>query len=349
MTVHHLECGRSLSAGLARPHPMQATRTIAIERGRRWRVELAVAAVALLLFAWAAQGVDWRRLGAILAGVDMGWLAIAAAGTFLSILIRAVRWRLLVAAPLIPVFSATLAGQLANAYLPARAGDVLRSLLLGRAIGRPGGYVLGTTLAERVWDVVVILCLGALVVPRVPAAPGWLDAALAGLAVAASAAICVIWLLPRSTRIVDTVLRRWPRGEAWRPHLIRMLRQFAVGSRRLRTFRRAFLFAFLSVACWALDAAVLATVATALDLRLTPTGALLLVVSLALASAAPSTPGYIGVYQAVAVTVLVPLGFDRGEALAVILVYQAQIYAVVTLFGALGLARLRERRAAAVL
>ena len=59
-----------------------------------------------------------------------------------------------------------------------------------------------------------------------------------------------------------------------------------------------------------------------------------------LSSAIPSTPGYVGIYQFVAVAVLVPFGFPRVDALAYSLVLQIMNYAVVTFWGLLGLWRI---------
>ena len=66
----------------------------------------------------------------------------------------------------------------------------------------------------------------------------------------------------------------------------------------------------------------------------------LLIVALALASVAPSTPGYVGIFQFVAVSVLAPFAVTQSEALALILLFQGVVYAVVTPFGLVGLARL---------
>ena len=55
----------------------------------------------------------------------------------------------------------------------------------------------------------------------------------------------------------------------------------------------------------------------------------------------PSTPRYIGVYQFAAVTVLMPFGISRDEAVAYILVAQAVAYAVVLVFGLPGLYQFR--------
>lgn len=52
-------------------------------------------------------------------------------------------------------------------------------------------------------------------------------------------------------------------------------------------------------------------------------------------SAAPSTPGYVGVYQFVAGTVLVPFGLSRDAALVYILAFQTITYGVVLFRGQL--------------
>jgi hypothetical protein len=67
-----------------------------------------------------------------------------------------------------------------------------------------------------------------------------------------------------------------------------------------------------------------------------------LLAALGLSSALPSTPGYVGVYQFVAVSVLTPFGFTQSQALVFILAYQAVNYAVICVWGLLGLWRLRR-------
>ena len=61
--------------------------------------------------------------------------------------------------------------------------------------------------------------------------------------------------------------------------------------------------------------------------------AILLLTGLGLGSALPSTPGYVGIYQFVAVTVLGPMGIAKSQALAFILVVQAYGYIGTLLLG----------------
>jgi len=71
----------------------------------------------------------------------------------------------------------------------------------------------------------------------------------------------------------------------------------------------------------------------ALNLTLPLKGALLLLTALGLESALPSTPGYVGIYQFVAVTVLAPFHFSRSEALVYIITFQIVNYAVLIVMG----------------
>jgi hypothetical protein len=73
--------------------------------------------------------------------------------------------------------------------------------------------------------------------------------------------------------------------------------------------------------------------AHALGLTLSFPMAILLLTGLGLGSALPSTPGYVGIYQFVAVTVLGPLGIPKSGALAFILMMQAYGYAATLLLG----------------
>ena len=74
--------------------------------------------------------------------------------------------------------------------------------------------------------------------------------------------------------------------------------------------------------------------------------ALVLLAALGLSSAIPSTPGYVGVYQFVAVSVLVPYGFSRADAIAYMLISQVLNYLVVSFWGLLGLWQIRRRSGA---
>jgi uncharacterized membrane protein YbhN (UPF0104 family) len=90
---------------------------------------------------------------------------------------------------------------------------------------------------------------------------------------------------------------------------------------------------------WTLDAASTMVAANTVGLRMAVAAAFLLIAGLG--SALPSTPGYVGIYQFVAVSVLGPFGFSRTSAIAYILLAQALLWLVVGFWGMIGLSRHR--------
>jgi hypothetical protein len=119
------------------------------------------------------------------------------------------------------------------------------------------------------------------------------------------------------------------------------------GLRGMRAFHHAGRlsgFLGLTMIIWCLDAAGTVVTGSALSLRIPMSVAFLLMAGLGLGSALPSTPGYVGIYQFVAVTVLMPFGFSRAHAVAFILVIQALGYIVNGFWGSIGLLRYRRTR-----
>jgi uncharacterized membrane protein YbhN (UPF0104 family) len=118
------------------------------------------------------------------------------------------------------------------------------------------------------------------------------------------------------------------------------------GVRAFHDIRRLSGFLGLTVLIWSLEATATVTVGAALGLQIPMSVALLLIAGLGLGSALPSAPGYVGIYQFVAVTVLTPFGFSRTDAIAYILVAQVLSYGIIGFWGSLGLWRYRKARTA---
>jgi hypothetical protein len=76
---------------------------------------------------------------------------------------------------------------------------------------------------------------------------------------------------------------------------------------------------------------------------LTLAQSLLLLIALGLSSAVPSAPGYVGVYQFVAVTVLALFGYSQSQALAYNIVTQVSGMFLILLWGLAGLWQLGMR------
>ncbi|HET7696963.1 MAG TPA: lysylphosphatidylglycerol synthase transmembrane domain-containing protein [Vicinamibacterales bacterium] len=324
-------------------------------RVRTITVGIAVALAAVLLY-FSLRGIQWREVGRIVAGASAPRLALVLGIASLALLLRAVRWHVLLKRPpedghrplAVPaVFWATAAGYFGNNFLPARAGELVRTMMISARSGLELPYVLATALSERVSDAVVLVLIAATVLLTMPAPPGWLAGAIRPFGAAALIAAAAIALLPLFAAPLQSAVRGIPLPERFRTALSSALENALHGMRALHDPRRLVPFAALTAVIWTLDAAGVVVGASALGLDAPFPIAFLLIAALGLSSALPSTPGYVGIYQFVAVSVLTPFGFSRNDAIAYILVAQALNYAVIGFWGAIGLLRYRRERSTA--
>ncbi len=309
-----------------------------LKRLALWSVILLVSAGALYL---ACHKVDGHELLRDLRKAHGWYLAAGCAVATLSYLVRGVRWRILLSAErklkFSTVFWASLVGYLGNSYLPARAGEVMRSVMLGQQAGISAGYVLATALTERILDAVVLVGICLVAVWSMAGLPPWFLPAALLLGATALVALVVLYVGLRYRHLFLALLRRLPLPAAFHTRAATLLDQFALGARAIHHRERAIQFAALTLVIWTLDGVSTIIGAHALELTLTFPQALLLLAALGISSTIPSTPGALGIFQLVAETILMPFGFSRSAALAYILVSQACSYLVVTCWGGLGL------------
>lgn len=130
--------------------------------------------VSIALLALLFRSVDPAELIRAFRGIQGIWLVPAVVFTFLSYLMRAVRWKYLLS-PLkqtsFPnLVSATLIGYMANNLLPARLGELVRAYVLGEQEGIGTGAVVATLVIDRLADgfTVLLLLVTAVFTLRLP-------------------------------------------------------------------------------------------------------------------------------------------------------------------------------------
>ena len=271
----------------------------------------------------------------------------AAALSCLALFLRSFRWRVLLSAQgkvsIAQAFWATAAGYLGNNVLPARAGEVIRSLMISASSGMSRTFVLTTALSERLVDAIALITISAVVLLIVPLQAGWMMKAARPFAVLGLGGVAAIALLPMFEKFWFRVLDALPVPQRLRGAVEGILRQVLQGIRSFHDAGRLASFLVWTAVIWLLDALVTVTLARSLSIAIPLPVAFLLVAGLGLGSALPSTPGYVGVYQFVAVRILTPFGLTNSQAIAYIFLFQAMNYAVILFWGLLGLA---QRRAA---
>ncbi len=313
----------------------------------RWSLAVAVVVSGLFLFL-AVRGVDWDELLAMAAHLRLAPFAVAIPLLASSYVLRGLRWALLLGreAPVerrVAVW-ASLIGYLANGYLPARAGEPIRAMMVSRHSAVSVSGALATALTERLVDAAILTTIAITAVANAPSLPEWLRAGAWTMAAFAGTGLLGLFVAPRFQPLADRIVRRLPLSPSWSERISRWVHQFLDGLRALYSVKTALPFLALTTLVWVIDANVAMIAARAVELRISFFQTLALLSALGLATAAPSTPGYLGIYQFVAVSVLEPFGAARSQALVFIVAFQATVYVVVTVGGGLGLWALSARR-----
>ncbi|MBI4874726.1 MAG: flippase-like domain-containing protein [Acidobacteria bacterium] len=318
---------------------------IQIRFDRKTWISLAVAMPLAAALLWLAlRNIDLAEVWEKLKSARGGWFAVAVAAQAVALVLRAIRWRALLnaegALSLGTVFSAMSAGYLGNNIFPARMGELIRTAAVSWSGSLSLGYVFATAMTERLIDAAALLVVASTALSAAAGMPEWLRGAARGLALVSGAGILAIIALPRLEMLFLRLLRRVPLGKRAEG----LASQFVLGLRALHNPARAFQFLGLTAIIWPLDGFMALVVGWSLEVQLGFPRAMLLIAALGLSSAIPSTPGYVGVYQFAAVTVLSPLGVAKADALAVVLLVQAAIYLVMTVAGLAGIAALNRLR-----
>ncbi len=319
---------------------------------RRWRpspktisITIALLITAVLLYI-SVRGIEWSQVWRTVSGAKLPYLGLGLALGSGTLFLRALRWRILLTAEgpigVKAVFSATAAGYFGNNFLPARAGELVRTFMVSSRSGLNNAFVLATAISERIADAVALVTISSIVLLTLPDPPGWLAHAAKPVAMLGLAAILVIIVLPRLESILQRILDRVPAPVAVRIKLKEILEQALRGMRTFHNLKRLLRFGGLTIVIWCADGFGMVLAGWALGLPISLPIAFLLIGGMGLGSAMPSAPGYIGVYQFVGVTVLTPFGIDRADAVAFILVAEVLQYLVVGCWGALGIIQYRR-------
>ncbi|HEX6694869.1 MAG TPA: lysylphosphatidylglycerol synthase transmembrane domain-containing protein [Longimicrobiales bacterium] len=318
-------------------------------KGRRGRLLDWKAALGILISAAALYYVfKDQDLGALLHEVRSAnpfylfWATFAATFVFW---IRAWRWKAL----LDPVregtsfnsrFAATTIGFMGNNVFPARVGEFMRVIALAKAEKIPIVTSATSIVLERMFDAftVIALLFLSMVLPGLPdtavgAGYAWKAVLLGAAITALLVVLCVLVIWPRTAVYVAEQMVRPLPARARRP-IIDALEAFLLGASALRNPRVVMRAGLWSIVLWLVNAAGFWIAFHAFDLPLSFTAALFFQGALVVGVAAPSAPGFFGVYEFFASLVLVGMwGADPTKTNAFAASYHLAGFIPVTLIG----------------
>lgn len=310
----------------------------------------------------AFRNVPVDQLLSYLVTIDYWWILPTVLIVALTFVIRALRWKIILKEicdiSFWQAFHPTMIGFMMNCVLPGRVGELARPVLLKQKRGVPMTTGLSTIAAERIFDLISLIALFALVFSTVSGRIGMegtyfgvrldgqtLESIATGMIRLSLVLIVFIALLTISTsrngikQIID-IIGRWISGrmpglKRQTDHLFNMLQSiidhFAVGLSLVRNPLQLVYCAGLTVVIWALTAVsylIFALGCPGITLSLWEFTTVMVIICFVIAM--PSVPGFWGLWEAGGVFALSIFGVAEKDALGFTLVNHAsQIFPVI--------------------
>ena len=331
----------------------------------RGKVVASVAlAVALLVFFLAR--VDLHDVARRIAQVAPIPFLLSLACALTAIPLRAWRWQVLLRpvgeVDFGPTFAATCIGFAASTVLPARAGEVVRPVVLARRTRVPLSACVASVLFERVFDLTTVLALFLVygLWPGLhPAFSGHAAAvfsSMRALALVSGAGAAVFFAIAfvatgrrQGARKLVSRMTRWLPARFRKP-AEDAFSSFLDGMRPVRHGPTLAATALLSVLLWTIVCGQVAFLFRAFRLPLAPAASILIVVATLIGLAIPTPGGVGGFHKLCQVALTLFYGIDVDAATGLAIVYWFIAFTPVTVLGfwlfAAGPRRKRESLAA---
>jgi uncharacterized membrane protein YbhN (UPF0104 family) len=295
------------------------------------------------LFLWlAVRDVDLGAVWDALTAAQVSYVVLALVAIAAVYIGQAARWRQIARTPWIstPRFAEmVVSGVAVNNVLPGRLGDVLRARWLQVDAGIPGGRALATVFVDRIFDVFALVAFLVVSLPFVTSAEWLTRIAVGGLVLLGTLGLVLIAARVYTRRRSRDRLRR-------RGIVRRLVRDTVEGLAAPPGPRQGAALVVLSLATWSMWALAAWLVARSLGIELSPVEALFVTSVVNLGVAIPSSPGFIGTYQWLAVSALTLIEVGANEALAFSILMHAVWYVPTLVVGGILLIRHALSRAA---
>jgi uncharacterized protein (TIRG00374 family) len=318
---------------------------------KKWQFWLGV--LISILFIWLAlRGLRLNEFWGAVRNANYWWLIPGVGVYFVGMWVRAWRWHYLLKPikeiPTRTMFPITTIGYMGNNIYPARAGEVLRAVILKRKEGVPVSASLATIIVERIFDGVVMLAFVFVNLPelaRLTSSSGFIgniqQVAVIGTGVflGALAVFLLAAMFPQVTARVGLWMIERFTPQRLHTKIIGIMNKFLDGLASLRSPLNVLMVFFTSVIIWLLETAKYWFVMHAFSFSVSFFALMLMNGIVNLATTIPSAPGYIGTFDAPGIAVLTAYGVDQANAAGYTLTLHVALWLPITLLGAYYLAR----------
>lgn len=278
----------------------------------------------------------WRSLK----GAAYGWLVPGVVVYFFAVWARTWRWHYMLRpikfVALGRLFPVVAIGYMGNNVYPARAGELIRAYVLKRKEGVSISASLATIIVERIFDGVIMLLFVFTSLPFT-SLPLWLHRVVLFGSLLFFGALGFFFMMAsspdRSQRLAEWFIERLLPGR-FQKAARGFLGRFLEGLHCLRSGQDVLMIFFTSLVIWLAETVKYWFVMHGFGFSV-PFYVLMLMNGVVnLATTIPSSPGYVGTFDAPGIRILEAFGVDYDLASAYTLVLHAALWFPITLLGA---------------
>lgn len=322
---------------------------------KSWKFWFGLIISALSLYL-VLRKIDYAQLWSELSSANYWWILPGVGVYFIGLWVRAWRWHYLLrplkVIPTRTMFPIVTIGYAGNNIFPARAGEVVRAVILKRKEGVPFSASFATIIVERVFDGIVMLAfvfvnlseLGRL--SNVSIEIGGLGLGVQDVAVwgsvaffGALATFLAAAMFPAVTERILTALVTRFIPERIQPKVLDVAKRFLGGLESLRSPFDALMVFFTSVIIWLLETVKYWFVMHAFGFTVSFFALMLMNGVVNLMTTIPSAPGYLGTFDLPGIAVLEAYNVAREAAASYTFVLHLALWFPVTALGLYFMAR----------
>lgn len=243
-------------------------------------------------------------------------------------ILRALRWQWI----MLPIkkisvaslFSATVVGYMANSLLPARMGEFVRAHVIGSREGISRASSFATIVVERLFDGLSILLIFA-VAPywiKFPAQKALMAAGLFALFLCILVILVILMFRYKKEKVLDFfnfVFRFLP--ESSRQKIMKVLGSLADGFKTVEKGHHLYIISFYSFSIWLITALGIYFTAVSFGYHISYASSVFILIVLLFATMLPSSPGFVGTFDAGMAYGLMIFNIPREAALGMAVLY----------------------------
>jgi glycosyltransferase 2 family protein len=313
---------------------------------KRWQFWVGILISVVFLY-FSLRGLKLNQFWQTIQTAQYLWILPGIAVYFMGVWVRTWRWHYLLRPlkniPTKTMFPIVNIGYMGNNIYPARAGELLRAVVLNNREGVPISASLATIIVERIFDAVVMLAFVFLNLPELSKLThnsGFVgniqQVAVWGAAIFIGALVVFLLaaMFPKVTERVVNALIDKIIPVRWREQSHGLAMRFLTGLESLRSPQDAIMVFFTSVLIWLFETGKYWFVMHAFSFQVSFFTLMLMNGIVNLATTLPSAPGYLGTFDAPGIAVLTAYGVSQDIATGYTLVLHVALWLPITLLGA---------------